>query len=107
MTSGRRTILAKTFHRTMFIVAAASIAGCARNTDQDAVAKRAAAERVAMDTTRRAWNHDVGVDSVRTRGDTSVVWVSPRNWMATDAPQAGVRVNAQGKIVAIQWILGG
>jgi hypothetical protein len=49
----------------------------------------------------------VGVDSVRTRGDTATVWVSPRNWMATDAPQAGVRVLPDGRVAAIQWILGG
>ena len=68
---------------------------------------RAAAERVAQDTVSRAWSHAVGVDSVVMLGDTSVVWVSPRNWLATDAPQAGVRVDRDAKIVGIKWIMGG
>jgi hypothetical protein len=68
---------------------------------------RAAAERVAQDTASRAWSHAVGVDSVVMLGDTSVVWVSPRNWLATDAPQAGVRVDRDAKIIAIKWIMGG
>jgi hypothetical protein len=74
---------------------------------QSAGGERAVAERVAQDTARRAWRHDVGIDSVRQRGDTTLVWVSPRNWMATDAPQAGVRVGPRGRVVSIQWILGG
>ena len=68
---------------------------------------RAAAERVAQDTASRAWSHAVGVDSVVMLGDTSVVWVSPRNWLATDAPQAGVRVDRDAKIVGIKWVHGG
>src|SRR5215207_5843907 len=68
---------------------------------------RAVAERVAQDTAARAWQHAVGVDSVRMRGDTATVWVSPRNWMATDAPQAGVRVLPDGRVADIEWILGG
>ena len=68
---------------------------------------RARAERVAQDTASRAWRHEVGVDSVRMHGDTAVVWVSPRKWMATDAPQAGVHVAPDARIVAIQWISGG
>ena len=70
-------------------------------------AQRARLERIAQDTASRAWKHAVGVDSVRTRGDTTVVWVSPRDWRATDAPQAGVRVMRDGRIAAIQWIMGG
>jgi hypothetical protein len=68
---------------------------------------RTVALTAAQDTARHQWHHEVGVDSVQVRGDTTVVWVSPRNWMATDAPQAGVRVLPRGRIVAIQWILGG
>ena len=64
-------------------------------------------ERVALDSVGRAWKHSVGVDSVRQHGDTTVVWVSPTNWMATDAPQAGVLVGADGKIISIKWIFGG
>jgi hypothetical protein len=81
-------------------------AGCrppARDQERD----RAAALAAAQDTARRQWKHEVGVDSVQSRGDTTVVWVSPRNWMATDAPQAGVRVLPPGRVVAIRWILGG
>ena len=70
-------------------------------------AQRARIERIAQDTASRAWTHAVGVDSVRMRGDTTVVWVSPRDWRATDAPQAGVRVMRDGRIAAIQWIMGG
>lgn len=66
-----------------------------------------AATAAAQDTARRQWRHEVGVDSVQSRGDTLVVWVSPRQWMATDAPQAGVRVVPVGRIVEIQWIMGG
>jgi hypothetical protein len=53
------------------------------------------------------WHHTVGVDSVQSRGDTAIVWISPTNWMATDAPRAGVRVGPAGRVVAIQWINGG
>jgi hypothetical protein len=69
--------------------------------------RRAEAERVARDTVGRAWRHTVGVDSVLARGDTTIVWISPTNWMATDAPQAGVRVGPAGRVVAIQWVNGG
>ena len=68
---------------------------------------RAVAERLAMDSVSRTWNHPVGVDSVRLRADTTIVWVSPRNWMATDAPQAGVHVAPNARIARIQWIFGG
>ena len=68
---------------------------------------RASAERVAQDTVKRAWRHEVGVDSVHQRGDTTIVWVSPRKWMATDAPQAGVSVAPSGRVVSIHWVLGG
>ena len=68
---------------------------------------RARAERVAQDTTRRAWRYEVGVDSVQRRGDTTIVWVSPRGWMATDAPQAGVGVAPNGRVVSIHWVHGG
>jgi hypothetical protein len=67
----------------------------------------ATAERVALDTVGRAWHHAAGVDSVRQQAETTVVWVSPRNWMGTDAPQAGVHVDPRGRIVAVQWIYGG
>jgi len=70
-------------------------------------AQRARLERIAQDTASRAWRHAVGVDSVRMHGDTAVVWVSPRDWRATDAPQAAVRVTPDGRIAAIQWIMGG
>ena len=81
-------------------------AACANQPQADGV-QRARIERIAQDTASRAWKHAVGVDSVRTRGDTTVVWVSPRDWRATDAPQAGVRVMRDGRIAAIQWIMGG
>ena len=78
-----------------------------RDTAAEQAQERAAAERVALDTTGRAWNQTVSVDSVLTRGDTSVVWVSPSNWMATDEPNAGVHVVPGARIVRIQWIYGG
>ena len=80
--------------------------GCRAKPD-GATTNRVVAERAAQDTARRQWRHEVGVDSVQVRRDTTVVWVSPRNWMATDAPQAGVRVLPGGRIVGIQWIMGG
>ena len=69
--------------------------------------RQATAERVAQDTAKRTWQHEVGVDSVQRQADTTTVWVSPRNWMATDAPQASVRVGPTGRIISIRWILGG
>ena len=69
--------------------------------------RRAEAERIAQDTVARAWRHAVGVDSVMTRGDTTIVWLSPTNWLATDAPQAGVRVGPGGRVLAIHWVHGG
>jgi hypothetical protein len=83
-----------------------AIAACARQPPADG-AQRARLERIAQDTVSRAWKHAAGVDSVRVHGDTTVVWVSPRDWRATDAPQAGVRVMRDGRIAAIQWIMGG
>jgi hypothetical protein len=80
--------------------------GCppsARDPERD----RAVALKAAQDTASHQWHHEVGVDSVQMRGDTTVVWVSPRNWMATDAPQARVRILSPGRVVGIQWILGG
>lgn len=68
---------------------------------------RARAERIALDTTAKAWRHAVGVDTVFMAGDTAVVWVSPRDWLATDAPHAGVHVAPGGRITSIEWILGG
>ena len=68
---------------------------------------RAAALKAATDTAAATWKHSVGADSVRTRGDTVVVYVSPTQWMATDAPQAVVHVLPRGRIVKVQWILGG
>jgi hypothetical protein len=82
------------------------IAACTRGAPPSS-AFRARAERVAQDTASRAWRHAVGVDSVRMRGDTAVVWVSPRKWMATDAPQAGVHVAPDEHVAVIQWIMGG
>jgi hypothetical protein len=68
---------------------------------------RTLALTAAQDAARRQWKHEVGVDSVQVRADTTVVWVSPRNWMATDAPQAAVRVLPRGRVVGVQWIMGG
>ena len=82
------------------------LAGC-RDTATEDARERAAAERVALDTTGRAWRHTVGVDSLRTRGDTTIVWVSPTNWMATDEPQAGIYVVPGARIARIQWVHGG
>jgi hypothetical protein len=92
--------------RLAAFVGAAAAAAC-RDPAAERVRLRAIAERVAQDTASRAWRHAVGVDSVRMGGDTATVWVSPRDWMATDAPQAGVRVTPDGRVAAIQWILGG
>jgi hypothetical protein len=39
--------------------------------------------------------------------DTATVWVTPRNWQATDAPAAIVRIMPGGRIVGIHWIMGG
>jgi hypothetical protein len=78
-----------------------------REQEREREGDRAVALAAAQDTARRQWRHEVGVDSVQMRGDTTVVWVSPRNWMATDAPQAGVRVLPRGRVAGIQWILGG
>lgn len=88
------------------LIGVAAGAGC-RDQAAEQAGLRATAERVAQDTASHAWRHAVGVDSVRMRGDTATVWVSPRDWMATDAPQAGVRVTPDGRVAAIQWILGG
>ena len=68
---------------------------------------RAVALTTAQDTARHQWQHEVGVDSVLLHGDTTVVWVSPRSWMATDAPQAAVSVLRGGRIVGVRWIMGG
>jgi hypothetical protein len=88
------------------LIAAVLVLGC-RDTGADQARHRTAAERVALDTTGRAWRHTVAVDSVRLRGDTVIVWVSPSNWMATDEPNAGVHVVPDARIVRIQWIHGG
>ena len=88
-----------------FVLAVASALSC-RAPAEDAERNRPADSTVARDTAAKAWKHEVGVDSTVTRGDTTIVWVSPRNFLATDGPQAGVRVLG-GRIVAIQWILGG
>ncbi len=87
------------------IVAAVALAAC--RDPAPAQSRTRAAERVALDTASRAWRHAAGVDSVRGVGDTVVVWVSPRDWTATDAPQAGVRVAPGGRVVGVPWILGG
>ena len=82
--------------------ALAALVGC-----RSAARRRADAEQAAKDTVAAVWHHTVGVDSVLSRGDTTLVWISPTNWMATDAPQAGVRVGPTGRVLAIQWIMGG
>jgi hypothetical protein len=69
--------------------------------------ERAIARTAAQDTATHQWRHEVGVDSVQMRGDTTIVWVSPRNWMATDAPQAVVHVVPGGRVTGVQWIMGG
>jgi hypothetical protein len=92
--------------RSAVVIGLALGAGC-RPSVADQERDRTVALTAAQDTVRRQWKHEVGVDSVQQRADTTVVWVSPRNWMATDAPQAGVRVLSRGRIVGIQWILGG
>ena len=92
--------------RSAALVAAAALAAC-QDREGEQARLRAAAEAAALDTASRAWRHAVGVDSVVVRGDTTTVWVSPRNWMATDAPQAGVRVSPDGRVASVQWILGG
>ena len=90
----------------VFLVAIGLAVGCRTSAD-DEERDRTAALEVAQDTATRSWRHEVGVDSVRMDADTTVVWVSPRNWLGTDAPQAGVRVLPRGRIVRIQWVLGG
>jgi hypothetical protein len=75
--------------------------------DYGARGDRAAAIRAALDTTSRAWQHETSVDSVTMNRDTATVWVTPRNWQATDPPAAIVRVVPSGRIVGIQWIMGG
>ena len=92
--------------RSVLLIASVMLAACG-DREAEAQRERVTAERVAQDTASRAWRHTVGVDSLRMRGDTVVVWVSPRNWAATDAPQAGVSVAPGGRIVHIRWILGG
>ena len=87
------------------IAAACTLAACVAC--HSAERRRAVAEQVARDTVAQAWHHTVGIDSVVPRGDTTIVWISPTNWMATDAPQAGVRVGPAGRVLAIQWIFGG
>jgi hypothetical protein len=88
------------------LAVAAALAGCQRDLSEGET-PRARAERVARDTVASAWRHAVQIDSVVMRADTAVVTVSPRNWMATDAPMAVVRVSPAGKVVRIEWILGG
>ena len=92
--------------RVTIVFGIAAALGC-HSSARDMERERSVALVAAQDTVRRQWKHEVGVDSVQMRGDTTIVWVSPRNWMATDAPQAGVRVLPRGRIVAIQWIMGG
>jgi hypothetical protein len=94
------------FSRLVRAVLLSVSAACASERPPDG-AKRVEVQQIALDTASRAWNHAAGVDSVRMHGDTAVVWVSPRDWQATDAPQAGVRVTPDGRITAIQWVMGG
>jgi hypothetical protein len=84
------------------ICAVCTIVGC-----DSAERRRTAAERVAGDTVAQVWRRAASVDSVLTRGDTTIVWLSPTNWTATDAPQAGVRVGPAGHVLAVQWVTGG
>jgi hypothetical protein len=88
------------------LASAAALAACQRDLSEGET-PRARAERVAGDTVASAWRHPVQVDSVAMRADTAIVTVSPRNWMATDAPMAVVRVSPAGKVIRIEWILGG
>jgi hypothetical protein len=92
--------------RIVAAISCFSSVGC-RPSARDPERDRAVALKAAQDTAGQRWQHEVGVDSVQMRGNTTVVWVSPRNWMATDAPQASVRVLAGGRVVGIRWILGG
>jgi hypothetical protein len=94
------------YGRLYTVTVATALAAC-RGEETVPSPARLVAEQVAKDTASRAWRHLVGVDSVRMRGDTAVVWVSPRNWRATDAPQAGVHVTPDGRVAAVQWVLGG
>jgi hypothetical protein len=92
--------------RILFLAAITLAYGCAPadNVPRD---DRAAALKAALDTTARAWKHETGADSVTMHGDTATVWVTPRHWQATDPPAAIVRVMPGGRLVGIQWIMGG
>ena len=98
--------MSRAVHALTLLTACVALAACP-NEEAERAQARAVAERVAQDTAGRAWSHRVGVDSVLSRSDTLIVWVSPRDWMATDAPQAGVRVGPDGRVKAIQWVHGG
>jgi hypothetical protein len=91
--------------RVPVVIALALIAAC-KSSERDSKRDQSVALAAAQDTASKQWKHEVGVDSIQMRGDTSVVWVSPRNWQATDAPQAVVRV-LDGRIVVVHWIMGG
>ena len=67
----------------------------------------AATATAALDTLRRLGAKDYVVDSLVRRGDTAMVWVGPRVWMATDRPTSVVSVIAPAHIVAVRQIFGG
>jgi hypothetical protein len=92
--------------RIATIIGIGVVLGCQASAG-DQERDRVVALASAQDTARHQWQHEVEVDSVQMRGDTTIVWVSPRNWMATDAPQAGVRVLPRGRVVGVLWIMGG
>ena len=98
--------MSTTQSRFAIILLLAEAAACGSKPQSDS-AERARLEQLARDTASRAWRHAVGVDSVSMHGDTAAVWVSPRDWRATDAPQAAVHVTRDGRITAIRWIMGG
>ena len=88
-------------------LAAITLACGSPSADHHLSDERTAALKAALDTTARAWQHETGADSVAMHGDTATVWVTPRNWRATDPPAAIVRVIPGGQIVGIHWIMGG
>lgn len=92
--------------RVTRIVLLSLAVACANQPPSDG-ARRARIEQVAVDTASRAWQHAAGVDSVRMRGDTAEVYVTPRDWRATDPPAATVHVMPDGRITTIKWVMGG
>ena len=97
----------RTRHQLRVAIVGALALGACRSSDRKSDRDQSAALAAAQDTASRQWKHEVGVDSIQTSGDTSIVWVSPRNWNATDAPHAAVRVLPDGRIIVVHWIMGG